>query len=180
MAMDSSVKKTTLKLVLLTLTMFGFGFAMVPLYDVFCEVTGINGKTSNTPYQYQTEKVSIDESRIVTIQFVTNNNDKMGWDFYPKTTELKVHPGQLESVVFFAHNPSEQAMVAQAIPSIAPFDAADYLHKTECFCFNQQRLTSGEKVDMPMRFVIDQALPKHIKKLTLSYTLFDVTPSHSN
>ncbi|MBU2713480.1 cytochrome c oxidase assembly protein [Zooshikella harenae] len=174
--MDSSVKKTTLKLVLLTLAMFCFGFAMVPLYDVFCQVTGINGKTNSTPYQYQAEQVAIDDSRTITIQFVTNKNDGMGWEFYPKTTELKVHPGQFNSVIFFAHNPSKQAMVAQAIPSITPFDAADYLHKTECFCFSQQRLASGEEVDMPMRFVIDQALPKHIKKLTLSYTLFDVTP----
>lgn len=162
------------KLCLAVVGMFGFGFALVPLYDVFCEVTGLNGKTNTEAYQ--ATEVKVDESREITIQFIASNNDDMNWEFKPNQTVVKVHPGEAMSVSFFAKNPSGSEMVAQAIPSVSPGRAAEYFHKTECFCFNQQTLAGGDSLDMPLRFIVDQDLPKDIKTITLSYTIFDVTP----
>ncbi len=162
-----------LRLMGVVVGMFAFGFALVPLYDVFCEITGANGKTAG---QYTiTEPQEVDEQRIVTIQFLTTNNAGMPWEFRPKKRMLKVHPGELNSTTFYVHNPTNRTMVAQAVPSVSPFHAAEYLHKTECFCFDQQELKQGEQMDMPLRFIIDADLPKDVHKLTLSYTLFDVT-----
>lgn len=168
-------QKMVFKLLFVVVGMFGFGFALVPLYDVFCEVTGINGKTADKAYE--AVDVKIDTSRLITVQFVATNNDKMSWDFKPQVTTIKVHPGELTNTSFFAKNPSDQRMVAQAIPSVSPGRAAEFFHKTECFCFNQQILAGGEAIDMPLRFIVDQDLPKDIHKITLAYTLFDVTDS---
>jgi len=162
------------RLFLAVVGMFGFGFALVPLYDAFCEWTGLNGKTGG-PYAYEAEAVQVDESRLVTVQFMASNDAGMSWEFKPVQRQVKVHPGELTEVMFYARNPTDQAMVGQAIPSVSPFRGADYLHKTECFCFNQQHLAAGESIEMPLYFFIDQALPEDISKLTLSYTLFDVT-----
>ncbi len=161
------------RLILVVVGMFGFGFALVPLYDVFCDVTGLNGKTQG---QYvQSDATVIDESRWVTVQFMANNNDGMSWAFKPEQRSIKVHPGALNSVAFYAKNPSHLEMVAQAVPSVSPFRAAEYLHKTECFCFKQQKLAAGEQRDMPLRFIVDRDLPEEINTFTLSYTLFDIT-----
>jgi cytochrome c oxidase assembly protein subunit 11 len=162
------------RLLLTVVGMFAFGFALVPLYDAFCDWTGLNGKTGG-PYVYEAESVQVDESREVTVQFMTSNNAGMSWVFEPLQRQVKVHPGAMTEVRFIARNPTDKAMVGQAIPSVSPFKGADYLHKTECFCFTQQRLEAGEEIEMPLLFFIDQALPKDISKLTLSYTLFDVT-----
>lgn len=167
------VKKLVVKLFFVVVGMFGFGFALVPLYDVLCDIAGINGKTSTTAYQ--AVDVKVDTSRTVTVQFVATNNDKMSWDFKPQVTTIKVHPGELTSTSFFAKNPTDHRMVAQAIPSVSPGRAAEFFHKTECFCFNQQTLTGGEAIDMPLRFIVDQDLPEDIHTITLAYTLFDVT-----
>ncbi|XOV86230.1 MAG: cytochrome c oxidase assembly protein [Pseudomonadota bacterium] len=172
-----SSAKSALKLLLVVFGMFGFGFALVPLYDVICDITGLNGKTGD---QYVvTETLDVQDDRMVTIQFLTNNNDGMPWEFRPATRSLQVHPGDMNEVSFFARNPVDGAMVAQAIPSVTPGYAAKFLHKTECFCFEQQELASGESIDMPMRFIIDKELPADITRITLSYTLFDIT-DHSN
>ncbi|MEH6567254.1 MAG: cytochrome c oxidase assembly protein [Halopseudomonas sp.] len=153
--------------------MFAFGFALVPLYDVLCDVLGINGKTNTSAYQPSVEQ--IDESRTLRVQFLSTNADGMTWSFGPDADELTLHPGETREMLFHARNPTDHAMVAQAIPSVAPSKAAAYFHKTECFCFTQQVLQPGESVEMPVRFIVDPALPADVKHLTLAYTLFDVT-----
>ena len=165
---------TATKLVVVAVVMFAFVFVvMVPLYDVLCDALGINGKTSGQVYT--SVPAVVDESRTVTIQFVATNNESMPWEFSPSTTAMKVHPGAVNDTAFYARNPMPQAMVAQAIPSVSPARAAEFFHKTECFCFNQQPLDGKTAADMPLQFIIDQDLPRDIKTITLSYTIFDVT-----
>ncbi|MFT4614037.1 MAG: cytochrome c oxidase assembly protein subunit 11 [Bacteroidia bacterium] len=165
---------TAAKLAGVAVMMFAFVFVvMVPLYDVLCDALGINGKTSGEAYT--SVAAVVDESRTVTIQFIATNNEGMPWDFAPSTTEMKVHPGGVNDTVFLARNPMPNAMVAQAIPSVSPSRAAQYFHKTECFCFNQQPLNGETEVEMPLQFIVDQDLPKDIRTITLSYTIFDVT-----
>ncbi|WP_062263636.1 cytochrome c oxidase assembly protein [Endozoicomonas arenosclerae] len=168
-------RRTVIKTGLVAGGMFGFGFAMVPIYNVFCKVTGLNGKTDPNPYQYSAETAEVDTSRKIKVQFVATKNAEMSWDFKPSITEVEVHPGQVGELEFFARNPTGERMIGQAIPSVSPFQATNYLHKVECFCFTTQTLEAGEEKIMPLRIIVDQALPRHITKLTLSYTLFDVT-----
>lgn len=170
--------RLAVKLLVGTLAMFGFGFALVPLYDVFCDITGLNGKTGGQ-YTQEVDDAAIDESRTITVQFVTRNNAGMSWDFRPEVKEVQVHPGELAHVNFYARNPEGHEMIGQAIPSVAPSRAAEYLRKTECFCFNQQVLSGGEDVSMPLYFFVDKALPDNVNKLTLSYSMFDVTENFS-
>ncbi len=165
---------TSAKLVGVAVLMFAFVFVvMVPLYDVLCDALGINGKTSGQAYT--AVQAGVDESRTVTIQFVATNNQGMPWEFGPSVTAMKVNPGAVNDTVFLAHNPLPEAMVAQAIPSVSPARAAEYFHKTECFCFNQQPLDGDSSAEMPLQFIIDQDLPRDIRTITLSYTIFDVT-----
>ncbi len=165
---------TAIKLVTVAVGMFAFVFVvMVPLYDVLCDALGINGKTSGQAYT--SVQATVDESRLVTVQFVATNNEGMPWEFGPTTTVMKVHPGAVNDTVFLARNPLPQAMVAQAIPSVSPARAAEYFHKTECFCFNQQPLDGESDAEMPLQFIVDQDLPRDIRTITLSYTIFDVT-----
>jgi len=175
----TSNSKVVTRLVLTVVGMFAFGWALVPLYDVFCEWTGLNGKTGG-PYAYEAEAAEVDTTRLVTVQFTSSNNAGMSWEFRPVQRQIEVHPGQLNEVKFIARNPTANAMVGQAIPSVSPFRAADYLHKTECFCFTQQKLEAGEEIEMPLLFFVDKALPADVSKLTLSYTLFDVTQNFVN
>ena len=165
---------TVIKLVTVAVAMFAFVFVvMVPLYDVLCDALGINGKTSGQAYT--AVQAGVDESREVRIQFVATNNDGMPWEFRPTTTMMTVNPGASNETVFLARNPMPDAMVAQAIPSVSPARAAEFFHKTECFCFNQQPLDGRSSAEMPLQFIIDRELPSDISTITLSYTLFDVT-----
>ena len=165
---------TVAKLGAVAVTMFAFVFVvMVPLYNVLCDALGINGKTSSEAYTSVVAQV--DESRSVKVQFVATNNDGMPWTFSPDVTEMVVHPGAANDTVFFAANPTTNSMIAQAIPSVSPSRAAEYFHKTECFCFEQQPLDGNSEAEMPLQFIVDQDLPADIKTITLSYTLFDVT-----
>ncbi|MBW4935093.1 cytochrome c oxidase assembly protein [Marinobacter sp. F4206] len=151
--------------------MFAFGFALVPLYDVFCELTGINGKTGG---RYEAPVgADADVTRKVQVQFLAQNGPGMPWTFRPVTRSIDVHPGEPVTVNFFAQNPTAEAMVGQAVPSLSPSEGTLYFHKTECFCFNQQPLAAGESTEMPLVFIVDRDLPEHITKLTLSYTLYD-------
>lgn len=169
---------TSAKLVGVAVLMFAFVFVvMVPLYNVLCDALGINGKTS--AQAYTAVPAAVDESRTVTIQFIATNNDGMPWEFNPGTTVMKVNPGAVNDTVFFARNPLSYPMVAQAIPSVSPARAAEYFHKTECFCFNQQPLGGLASTEMPLQFIVDQDLPREIKTITLSYTIFDVTKTAS-
>lgn len=171
---ENPIPATVIKLMIVVVCMFAFVFVvMVPLYDVLCDALGINGKTSGE--RYQSVQVMVDESREITIQFIATNNEGMPWEFRPDTTMMKVHPGAVNDTVFFARNPLSQDMVAQAVPSVSPARAAEYFHKTECFCFNNQPLGGQQTAEMPLQFIIDQELPKDIRTITLSYTMFDVT-----
>jgi cytochrome c oxidase assembly protein subunit 11 len=173
-AADQSITKTVGKLLAVVVGMFAFVFVvMVPLYNVLCEQLGINGKPNSG--RYEVVEAAVDMSREIRVQFVASNNAGMPWEFRPTVTEMKVHPGGVNDTVFYAKNPLPKDMVAQAIPSISPSRAAEYFHKTECFCFNQQPLAGGEQADMPLQFIVDQDLPADIKTITLSYTIFDVT-----
>jgi len=173
MSEQQSNKPVVTRLVLTVIGMFAFGFLMVPLYDVMCDALGINGKTSGTAYQQDVEH--IDASRTLRVQFVATRAQGMAWDFNPDAEQLSLHPGETREMLFYAHNPTDRPMVAQAIPSVSPAKAAAYFHKTECFCFTQQVLQPGESVEMPVRFIVDPALPTDVKHLTLAYTLFDVS-----
>ncbi len=165
------------RLLLTVAGMFAFGFALVPLYDVFCEVTGFNGRTSNEAATY--EMVEVDESRTIRVQFLTRNAKGIPWKFESSVKEVRIHPGETKVVNFLAANPTQSDMIAQAIPSVAPAEASLYLNKVECFCFNQQPLTAGANTKMPMQFYVDPDIPEHITTFTLSYTLYDVTAQSS-
>lgn len=170
---DNPIRGTVVKLVVVAVAMFAFVFVvMVPLYNVLCDALGINGKTGG---RYEAVPVRVDESRLVTVQFLATNNDGMPWEFKPSVTAMKVNPGAVNSTVFLARNPQPQAMVAQSIPSISPSRAAQYFHKTECFCFNQQPLDGRSSAELPLQFIVDQDLPRDIHTITLSYTIFDIT-----
>ncbi|MCL6268489.1 cytochrome c oxidase assembly protein [Sansalvadorimonas sp. 2012CJ34-2] len=167
-------QKTIVKAAITAVAMFAFVFwVMVPLYNVLCKVTGLNGKTDPEPYT--SVPAAVDESRLITVQFLATNNKGMNWDFKPSVHQVKIHPGEIGSLSFYVRNPSDKDMVGQAIPSVSPFEATDFLHKTECFCFTSQPLEARGEKTMPLKIIVDQDLPKHIKKLTLSYTLFDIT-----
>ena len=159
-------------LVVMVFFMSGFSFALVPLYDVFCEVTGLNGKTAEGPAEIS--KIQVDLERTVKVQFIANLNGDAPWKFKPDVFEMEVHPGQLNETVFYAQNLADESKVAQAIPSVVPGLAAQYFHKTECFCFNEQTFKANEGRDMPLRFMVDPELPENITTLTLSYTFFEL------
>ena len=149
--------------------MFAFGFAMVPLYNVLCNVLGINGKTNAVGVKNQSV---VDKTRTITVQFLATNGGNLPWEFKPLTKTIDLHPGQSIKVAYFAQNDSNETMTVQAIPSVTPTQAASHLKKTECFCFNQQTLKAHQSMDMPIIFHLDNDLPKNIKEITLSYTLF--------
>ncbi|WP_333606985.1 cytochrome c oxidase assembly protein [Arsukibacterium sp.] len=165
------------KLAIIALAMFGFGFALVPLYDVFCEVTGINGKTSNVAAT--TDAAQIDVSREVTIEFLARPNQDMPWVFKPEVRRMKVHPGEIHIMNYIAENPTSRMIVGQAVPSVSPGQAALFFHKIECFCFTQQQLAGGKDMLMPLQFYVDPALPAQFSTITLNYTLYDVTSAWS-
>jgi len=158
------------KLLLLVAFMFGFGYALVPLYDVFCDVTGLNGKTGDKISF--TKAPIVDESRVVRITFLASLNESMPWSFKPKQSFIEVHPGKPETIYYIAKNTSNKSMTGQAVPSVAPGLAAAYFQKTECFCFTEQELKPGEEKLMPVTFIVDSKLPEKMNELILSYTFF--------
>ena len=173
-AQSSEIKRTVRKLCLIVLAMAAFAWALVPLYDLFCEITGLNGKTGG-PYTYDPATASPDTSRLVKVNFITNTNQGMVWDFWSEKGGVRVHPGELKEVNFYVKNTTDRVMVGQAIPSLVPVSATQYFHKTECFCFNQQILQPGEEMVMPMRFIVGRELPTNVQSINLSYALFDIT-----
>lgn len=171
--MNQGSKKTIRTLCFAVLGMFTFSFALVPLYNVFCEVTGLNGKielraTNDT-------NIEIDNGRDVSIQFVSHNNEEMPWTFEPSEDSIKIKTGKYHTATFYVKNPTDRTMIAQAIPSVAPSNAASHLKKLECFCFEEQELAPGEDALLPVRLIFDDKLPSAINSVVLSYTIFDVT-----
>ena len=155
--------------------MFGFGFALVPLYDVFCDITGINGKTGRIELEEALSQ-QIDEDRLVTVEFLATVHSDLPWEFRPMVKRIKVHPGEVTEVNYFATNQTENLVAGQAVPSLAPGLAAKYFNKTECFCFTRQTLGPGESKEMPLRFVVDPELPENIRTVSLSYTFYQAEP----
>jgi cytochrome c oxidase assembly protein subunit 11 len=167
-------RKLALQLGAVALGAFGFGFALVPLYDVLCSITGYADKKALTR---ASEMVAAhpDEKRTVTIDFMTMVPNVGSWEFRPEIRSMEVTPGKLYQANFFAHNLTGRDTMAQAVPDVAPTKASAYFRKTECFCFTPQHFAVGEQRDMPVRFFIDPALPKHVDRITLAYTFYDST-----
>ncbi len=169
--MAQGTTRTVKKLFVFTIAMFGFGYAMVPIYDLLCDITGLNGKTGEIS-QSEAETKHVDIDRLVTIEFDTNVNPALPWKFKAAEYKMKVHPGEIAEAVFIVENESDRSVIGQAVPSVAPAQASLFFNKTECFCFIKQTLESGERKEMIVRFVIDTELPEKISTMTLSYTFF--------
>lgn len=165
-------RKIVFRLLVLTVFMFGFGYALVPIYDTLCVAFGLNGKTGITDSQAAAAK-GIDETRWVTVQFTSHTANGLPWEFKPVQKSIRVRPGQVMDAVYYAKNKSGRAMVGRATYSVAPSQAAVHFKKTECFCFTNQQLAANESKDMPVRFAIDVDLPKEIHTITLSYSFFN-------
>lgn len=161
------------KLVVVAVLMFGFGWALVPLYRKICEVTGINVVTTrNVEAERAARNTQVDTSRTVVVEFDANSQGP--WRFRPLVNHLEVHPGELVHVDYDLVNLEARAMVGQAIPSYAPMQSAAHFQKLECFCFKQQTLAANETRRFPVVFFVDPELPKDVKTITLSYTFFEV------
>ena len=168
------LRKHVTLLALFAVGMFGFAYALVPLYNIFCELTGLNGKTSGQAAVY-TEEASQGLEREVTVQFLAQVGRGMPWEFRPLENRLRVQVGEVYETRYYVRNFADQAVIGQAVPSVSPGFAARYLHKVECFCFTQQRLEAGEEMEMPVQFYVGSDLPADIGALSLSYTLFPVS-----
>ena len=184
MEQHSANRKTAKRLVLVAIAMFLFGFVvMPPFYSLLCDTFGLNGRfldIENGQYasiegKSKGRKLAArkDLSRTVTVQFFTSLNQDLQWEFKALTRQIKVHPGEIKTVKFYAHNKTGRRVVAQAVPSVAPGQAVKYFTKMECFCFNQQTFETDEAKEMPLQFVVDPDLPKNINTITLAYTFFD-------
>lgn len=165
------------KLAVITAGMFGFGYALIPIYRHICEMTGINilaiAERQAVPRNEVTPgNTQVDRSRLITVEF--DANARGPWEFKPEKRSIQVHPGELATVMYEFQNVQNRAMAAQAIPSYAPRQAAAHFNKLECFCFNQYTLAPGEKKQWPVAFVIDPKLSKDVSTITLSYTFFEV------
>ena len=171
---------TGFKLAVIVVGMFGFGFAMVPIYNVFCDLTGLNGNNKNTNQAASDINYTVDTARTLKVQFLTSLNGATLMDFKPEVFEMEVHPGKMYTTRFTAKNPSDLPMVGQAVPSVMPAKASLDFHKTECFCFTEQTFQAGESREMPVTFVVNPDLPQDIETITLSYTFFDVTQTARN
>lgn len=165
-----SNKTLVAKLLVLAVAMFGFGFLLVPLYDIFCDILGIDSRPANTAAIVSSD--AVDETRFVTVEFMAALNEYAPWDFRPNVVSMEIHPGKLYDTSYFALNLTDRQIVGQAVPSVAPSQAARYFHKTECFCFTSQNFGPNEGKDMGLQFTIDRELPAHIDRVTLSYTFF--------
>jgi len=164
------------KLAVIALAMFGFGYALVPLYEHICEALGINvlslSEREATSYNRTAPNGQVDRSRTITIEFDANAHGP--WSFKPAQATMQVHPGELAIVMYEFANEQNRTMAAQAIPSYAPKQATAHFNKLECFCFNEYTLAPGERKQWPVVFVIDPRLPKDVTTITLSYTFFEV------
>jgi len=170
-------RQMLVKLAVISVAMFGFGYALIPMYRVLCEVTGINVVTSKNNYGTRavhatSKNTQVDESRLITVEF--DSNTQGPFRFRSVKNSMQVHPGEMIQVVYEVVNTQNRNVSAQAIPSYAPMQATEHFTKLECFCFDEQTLKPNESREMPVVFIIDPALPKGIKNITLSYTFFEV------
>ena len=166
-----SNNKLMLKLLAFALGSFAFGFALVPLYDVLCDITGFGNQRALAQARLAIDQP--DDSRTITIDFIADLPSVGNWEFRPTVASMQVHPGRLYKTEFFAHNLTGHATTAQAVPNIAPGRAAGYFRKTECFCFTPQHFAVNEQRPMTVRFVVDPAIPRSVDRIMLSYTFYD-------
>ena len=165
-------RKLLASLLVVVVGAFGFGYALVPLYDVFCEITGFGGRTN-------TETVAVaerpDYSREIRVEFMTTVNSYAPFEFAADADSMTVTPGKMYFATFTAKNMTGDDKVAHAVPSVAPTSAAEHFVKIECFCFNSQEFVAGEEKAMPLQFIVDPDLPEYVDTITLGYTFFDTT-----
>ena len=162
-----------LKLLAFALGAFGFGYALVPLYDVLCDVTGFGNEKRLA--QRSVFAAKPDENRTITVEFLAELPSAGNWQFRPVLPSIKIHPGQLYTADFIAKNLTGRDTIAQAVPAMSPTKVAQYFHKTECFCFTPQNFKRGEERALPVRFVVDPAIPADVDRITLAYTFYDET-----
>ena len=163
-------RKLVGSLAVFAVAMLAFALVVLPpLYDVFCEVTGLGGRTN-------TEAAAVEEvadlTRSVDLEFVTTVNQYAPWEFAAEVDAMTIHPGKLHEAIFYAKNLTDRTKIAQAVPSVAPPQAAKHFKKLDCFCFEQQEFEPGERKAMPVRFIVDPRLPEEITTVTLAYTFF--------
>lgn len=163
------------KLGLIPVFMFGFGFALIPLYDVFCDITGLNGKFDLVPGTLSNIDSASTETSAATelqIQFTATSDQEQLWQFKPLEPIKNIRAGQQYKTAFTISNPTDRTIQFHSVPSVSPGLANDYLIKTECFCFQQQELSPGEQLEMPLVFQVRQDIPTEYRKLTLAYRLY--------
>jgi cytochrome c oxidase assembly protein subunit 11 len=164
-------RRTAIKIGFIAIAMFGFGYALVPLYNLVCQVAGLNGKTGRLDATAVTAK---EPTRTVTVEFTGNATTGLPWEFRPMTKRVEVHPGETMLVRYYVRNTTNETLTGQAVPSVAPSRAAPYFKKIECFCFTQQQLKPGEAREMPVQFTILTDLAPDVQTITLSYAFFNV------
>jgi cytochrome c oxidase assembly protein subunit 11 len=170
--------RLALKLGLVSLFFVGFGFAMVPMYDVICKLTGLNGKT-NAVAATVSKNTQVDFSRSVKVEFLSQSMPGVGLSFKPEQFSLKVHPGEISRINYVITNTTKKVFVGQAIPSVTPAVAAQYFEKLACFCFEQQSFQPGETRTMPVVFVINPEMSRDLGTVTLSYAFFEAVKPKS-
>ncbi len=167
--LTSANRRVVFKTVAVTLMMFGFGFALVPLYSLVCQAFGLNGQTQRIT-ETTLLQMPVDKTRKITVRMDANTNTRLPWQFQANQREVSIHPGEMTRVSYSARNLSGSDVTGQAIYSVTPNEAAMYFKKTDCFCFKRQLLKSGEEKEMPVVFVVDKDLPADITNIVLSYT----------
>lgn len=170
-------RRTVTWLALSVVAMFGFGYALVPLYYVLCDLTGFGGRANSEAIAATAVTGEVDTQRTITVEFIANVNTDAPWKFSPKVKKMEAYPGEFYEISYIAENLSDSALAGQAVPSIAPAESSLYFKKIECFCFNRQDFKPGESKDMPVVFRIDPKISKDIATITLSYTFFRVQDS---
>lgn len=173
--MNQQQKKTAVTAAFVALLMFGFGYALVPLYDIFCEVTGFGGKTDTLVKDaqgQQSEVFEVDENRLVRLQFTSHVATPLPWDFKSETFQQDLKPGELYEFYYVAKNNGLTDITAQSTFNVTPAQAGGYIKKLECFCFTQQTLKAGEEIRMLVRLLVDPTLPEKFNELTLGYSFF--------
>ena len=165
-------RELVLKLAAIGIGMFFFGFALVPLYEVFCEITGLGGRTNATAVAAVEENP--DRARTVRVEFLAAVAPTAPWEFRPSVSSVQVHPGEIIETTYLARNLTGASLTGQAVPSIAPLQATQYFHKTECFCFTPQQFGAQQARELSVRFIVDPKLPATIDRLTLGYAMYDM------
>jgi cytochrome c oxidase assembly protein subunit 11 len=170
-------RSLTAKLLLLAVAMFGFGYLLVPAYDVFCEITGFGGRTNTVA---ESRQENPDFSRSIRVEFVTTVNEYAPWEFGADRDSMEVTPGKMYYATFTARNLTGDTKIAQAVPSVAPVSASGHFKKIECFCFTNQEFQANEERAMPLQFIVDPDLPEFVDTITLQYTFYDTVRVSAN